>query len=86
MGQAKFDHDELNTTIVEIKNSQCLSYVSTDEPLTPSHLLVGRRLLSLPNITHNKNDEEYSPQISRNHMSRRVKYLNTALDRFWQRW
>ena len=53
-GQAKLSYDEMHTAIVEIEaiiNSQPLSYVSSDdteEPLTPSHLLVGCRILSLP--------------------------------------
>lgn len=48
IGQAKFTYDELVTAITEVEaiiNSRPLSYVSTedvDEPLTPSHLLVGR--------------------------------------------
>ena len=54
IGQAKFSYDEMHTALVEIEaiiNSPPLSYVSFDdreEPLTPSHLLVGRRILSLP--------------------------------------
>lgn len=54
VGQAKFSYDELLTAVIEVEailNSRPLSYVSADdldEPLTPSHLLVGRRLLSLP--------------------------------------
>ena len=92
MGQAKLDYDELHTAAVEIEgiiNSRPLSYVTTedfDEPLTPSHLLVGRRLLSLPSRSHKESDEEYSPQITKSHLSRRYRHLNTTLDRFWQRW
>ena len=67
IGQAKFSYDELNTALVEVKailNSHPLTYVSFDdseEPLTPSHLLVGCRLLSLPDdlcyIVDNDDDE-----------------------------
>lgn len=52
VGRANFTRDELLTAVVEIEaviNSRPLLYVSfTDfeEPLTPSHLLVGRRLLT----------------------------------------
>ena len=55
IGQAKFSLDELQTAVVEVEaiiNSRPLSYVSSDdleEPLTPSHLLTGRRVLSLLN-------------------------------------
>ena len=54
LGRSKFSHDELLTALVEIEmvlNSRPLTYISVDdleEPLTPSHLLVGRRLMYLP--------------------------------------
>ena len=52
--QTFLQYDEMHTAIVEIEaiiNSRPLSYVSSDdteEPLTPSHLLVGRIILRLP--------------------------------------
>ena len=51
--QAHFTHDELLTAVVEIEavlNAHPLSCISpdTEEPMTPSHLLCGYRLLSLP--------------------------------------
>ena len=51
---AKLTYEELLTLVVEIEcvlNSRPLTYVSSQdrvEPLTPSHLLTGRRLLSIP--------------------------------------
>ena len=57
IGQANLTHDELLMTVVEIEaviNSRPLSYTSAtdfEEPLTPSHLVVGRWLLNLPLIT-----------------------------------
>ena len=51
LGQAKFSHDELLTAVVEtemVLNSKPLIYVSADDLLTPSHLLIGRRLISYP--------------------------------------
>ena len=56
VGKAKLC-DELLTVLMEVKaitNSRPLSYVSSedlDEPLTPSHLLSRRRILSLPDST-----------------------------------
>lgn len=53
IGQAKFSYDEMHTAIVEIEaivNSRPLTYLNpddTEELLTPSHLLMGRRVLSL---------------------------------------
>jgi len=56
IGRASLTHDELMTALTEVEvvvNSRPLSYVSTEdteEPLTPSHLLIGRRVLRY-NIT-----------------------------------
>jgi hypothetical protein len=54
LGTAKLTYEELLTTTAEVEmilSSRPLSYIFTEdveEPLTPSHLLIGRRLLSLP--------------------------------------
>ena len=54
VGQASLTQDELVSTVAEIEsiiNSRPLSYISaedTEEPLTPSHLFIGRRVLNLP--------------------------------------
>ena len=54
VGQAHFTDDDFLTAVIEIEviiDARPLSYVSTkriEEPLTPSHLLCGCRLLSLP--------------------------------------
>ena len=56
IGRAKLSYDELLTVIVEcetIINSCLLTFVYSDnveEPLTPGHLLHGRRILSLPEV------------------------------------
>ena len=54
VGQAKLDYEELYTAVTEVElilNSRPLTYVSAtdlEEPLTPSHLIMGKRILSLP--------------------------------------
>ena len=54
VGQAKLSYDELLTALTEVEmvlNFRPLTYGSADnfeEPLTPSHLLIGRRVMSLP--------------------------------------
>ena len=51
---ARLTYEELLTVIIEIEcllNSRPLTYVNSEdieEPLTPSHLVTWRRLLSLP--------------------------------------
>ena len=54
IGKSRLSYDELNTMLIEVEsiiNSRPISYLSTsdiDEPLTPSHLMIGRCLLDLP--------------------------------------
>ena len=54
IGRAHFSFDELIAALAEIEaviNSRPLSYISAinlEEPLNPFHLLVGRRIINLP--------------------------------------
>ena len=81
--------DEMHTTVLEVEsilNSRPLTYTTSEdieEPLTPSHLLVGRRLLSLPdNLTYlQDNDPDFEPTTEP--MQARVQYLNNVLNHFW---
>ena len=93
IGQAKFNHDELITAVTEVEaiiNSRPLTYVAADdleEPLTPSHLLVGRRLLSLPeNLCYQEPLDDEDFEIAPDHLNKRVKHLNNVLNHFWRRW
>ena len=84
LGNAHLNYEELETVIIEIEgimNSRPLSsYFNDDEifePLTPSHLMYGRRLKS--NISSDqKVDHDLSP-------SKRVKYINKLLVNYWER-
>ena len=92
IGRAKLSLEELSTIVIEVEmvvNSRPLTYVSLtdlEEPVTPSHLLIGRRLLSLPEslLYEGSDDEDYNatPQL----LSNRMKYLNKIMDHFWKRW
>ena len=92
VAQAKFSYDELNTALTEIEaiiNSHPLTVLSPDdveEPLTPSHLMVGCRLLSLPdNLDYSElGDEDYD--VTSKSVQRRAKYLSNTLNHFWKRW
>ena len=92
LGQSRLTYDELLTATVEVEgvlNSWPLTYVSMediDEPLTPSHLPTGRRILSLPDHLCRHNDEVSQFESGPNVLTRRVKYLNRLLQQFWSRW
>lgn len=89
IGRAYLTYDELSTLVTEIEavlNSRPLTYVSTDdleEPLTPSHLLLGYRVLSLPDPPLS-DDPDYVE--SANDLSRRMKHLLKTSEKFWKRW
>ena len=93
IGRAKLSYEELVTVVTEaesILNSRPLSYLSSEdveEPLTPAHLLSGRRILSLPDHYRERiTDEDFEFDLSTNDLCKRVRYLNTVIDHFWQRW
>ena len=79
--------DELYTLIVEVEavlNLRPSTYVSsedTEEPLTPSHLLVGYRILTLPDSSI-PDDPDYSPEG----LTRRLSHLSLVMKHFWNRW
>ena len=78
IGRACLTYDELLTLVTEVEavlNSRPLSYIAMDdleEPLTPSHLLLGYRVLTLPDPSLS-DDLDYN--ASANDLSRRMKHL-----------
>ena len=70
IGSARLMYDELLTADTEVEmivNSRPLSYLSSDnveEPLTPSHLLIGCRVLTLPEPTSDE-DSNFDADLSR---------------------
>ena len=90
VGRAKLSYDELLTAVTEVEmifNSRPLSYVSTEdieEPLTPSHLIIECRVLSLPNTTmyysEDVSDDDFD--LSNDALGKRMKHLNKTLDHF----
>ena len=91
IGNAHLTYDELLTSVTEVEmilNSRPLSYLSSDdteEPLTPSHLVIGYRVLSLPDPVIE--DDIYSLSItSREDLTRRMSHLNKTVGDFWRRW
>ena len=91
LGKKTLTYDELITLIIEVEavlNSRPLSYIAPDdleEPLTPSHLVTGHRILSLPDpAADDESDPSYEPTPGQ--LTRRMKHLTALKDRFWRRW
>jgi hypothetical protein len=89
LGKASVTYEELLTILAEaeaVLNSRPLTFISSedsDEPLTPSHLMFGFRVLSLPEPT--SSDEDPCFQTASD-LNRRSKYLTRISDTFWRRW
>ena len=82
-GRSRFSLDELNTVLAEVEaivNSRPLSYISSEdleEPLTPSHLLTGRRIRSLPDClvsSRDSIDEEFMLASTSNQLKAGSQY------------
>ena len=87
LGNAKLTFEELLTTLVEVEgnlNSRPLTYIYDEveaEVLTPSYLVFGQRLVSLPDkISRKVNDDEVGG------VERRYRYLARMRIHFWRRW
>jgi len=55
-----------------------------EQPLTPSHLLIGCRVLTLPDHLCDPGDEDFN--IDSTQLTRRMKHLSYTLNHFWKRW
>lgn len=88
VGRSTLSHDELNTLLIEIEaviNARPLTYVYDDEesnyePLTPSHLIYGRRITTSPNSSHH---EVVSTNRS---LTRRARHHKLLLEQFIKQW
>ena len=86
LGSSKTTYEEFQTLLVEVEgilNSRPLTYVSEQptQPLTPSLLCIGRRLLDP--VTDNESPVTSS---SASDLTRRQKHPNLVIDHFWNRW
>ena len=84
--------EEITTLIVEIENvlnCRPLTYLYTDEiqeALTPSHLIYGRRLLSLPSSEESLKLNQELLDINSELLQCRKDYLLQVLKHYWKRW
>jgi hypothetical protein len=88
VGRATLTYDELHTILVEIEgiiNARPLTYVYDDEeanyePLTPSHLIYGRRITTSPNSSHHE-------VVSTNRaLTRRCRHHKRLLEQITKQW
>ena len=93
IGQARLSYDELSTALVEVEavvNSRPLSYIAMDdldEPLTPSHLLSGHRIMSLPDhLCCDSAEDNDLTNIRPSHLTKQARHLSVTIKRFWHRW
>ena len=54
-----------------------------EEPLTPSHLVIGKRLLSIPG--YNSEEEKFSNETPYD-ARKREQYLSRVMTHYWRRW
>ena len=88
VGKAMLTLNEMSTLLVEVEgviNTRPLTYVHDDNegisyPLTPSHLINGRNLSSLPNNTYFEIVSTYES------LSKRARYHRFLLGQFTKRW
>ena len=87
LGNPRLSFDEMHTVLTEIEailNSRPLTYIDVediDEALTPSHLMHGKRLLTLPDADLTLEEED-----DRHVLTRREAYLIRTLCHYWRRW
>ena len=84
---ARLSYDELTTILMEVEvvlNSRPQAYVEAEgieEALTPSHLMLGRRIHRLPDPVIST-----TPVSNVDTLTRRFRYLTKLSNHFWNRW
>ena len=87
LGNARLTYEDLLTVVTEVEgvlNSRPITYVyaeDTEEPLTPSHLVIGKRVATLPDASQLTDDDDGPAALQR-----RARHLNQVLEHFWKRW
>ncbi|XP_046858565.1 uncharacterized protein LOC124452014 [Xenia sp. Carnegie-2017] len=88
VGRTNLSYDELHTIVVESEGviiARPLTYVHDDEeavflPLSPSHLVYGRRITTMPNSEH------FEIQTTYQSLTRKAKHHKNLLQRFTLQW
>ncbi|XP_064470062.1 uncharacterized protein LOC135384806 [Ornithodoros turicata] len=89
LGRSSLTLPELTTVLTETEatiNSRPITFVYAEseepEPLTPSHLLIGKRLTRLPPFV----TSAQLPTGTQQRLQRAMRYRESLLERFWRRW
>ena len=93
LGRTFISLDQLQTVVVEIEsmlNDRPLTYVNSDLqdplPLTPSHLLYGRRIQQVPHALYDP-EELHDPSVVNGvDLRKRVDRLTQLIEHFSSRW
>ena len=93
LGNNCIDLETLQTITTEVEatlNDRPLTYVSSDsadpEPLTPSHLLYGRRITRLPYPSDNCENGELCQQPTKLNLNKRMQNQLEIMQHFVKRW
>ena len=96
VGGARLTRDELNTVVTEVEmviNARPLGYVGMtsddmEPPLTPSHLLHGRRISQMAEEpVEAALDPDFSiPESNTTTLDKRMKHMKMVMHHFWSRW
>ena len=92
LGRSQITMETLRTIVTEIEtilNDRPLTYPSSDirdyEPLTPAHLLYGRKITSLPYPQIDIEESDLT-DISHHNVNKRVERQTLLIQHFWRRW
>ena len=93
LGRAFITLQQLETIVTEIEamlNDRPLTYVSPDlsdpEPLTPSHLLFGRRIRQVPHVLNKPEELEDPTYVNDSAMREKTNRHTMVIEKFWNRW
>jgi len=94
LGRRRIASAELRTLITDIEaamNDRPLTYVSPDhqdaEPITPSHLVYGRRIIPFPiEDPPSREDPDYIPNPTQSDLSKQVVKQKELSQQLWNRW